>query len=286
MQVSRSICSLDGRRLLAPAETSSILVWTSKPSSFAYLFERVRTMGKKSSILWSISKEKMQSIIDECSSLGEVIERFGLVRNGNYQTLYKKIEHDNIDISELRKRTLLAASIRASQTVNKVQTEQMLVSGSTTSTQVIKRRVLKDGLLKYQCEKCLNDGTWLDQSISLQLDHRNGDSSDHRLENLRFLCPNCHSQTETFCGRNAKKNTSIKTYNDCVVCKKKTPTTHSMYCDDCRWLINEKSRKVKSRPDSVLLNKDVKTLGFLGTGRKYGVSDNTIRKWLKWSNNT
>ena len=42
---------------------------------------------------------------------------------------------------------------------------------------------------------------WNDKKLSLQLDHINGDNSDNRLENLRFLCPNCHTQTETYCSK-------------------------------------------------------------------------------------
>lgn len=48
---------------------------------------------------------------------------------------------------------------------------------------------------------CENIGVWNGKKLSLQLDHINGDHSDNRLENLRFLCPNCHTQTETYCSK-------------------------------------------------------------------------------------
>lgn len=68
----------------------------------------------------------------------------------------------------------------------------------------IRERILKYGLLPYECEFCGNLGEWLGQELRLQVDHKNGDHNDNRLENLRFLCPNCHAQTDTFGGKNVK----------------------------------------------------------------------------------
>lgn len=59
--------------------------------------------------------------------------------------------------------------------------------------------------MEYKCACCGNTGEWNGRPLVLQLDHINGDNCDNRLENLRFLCPNCHSQTDTFAGRNCKK---------------------------------------------------------------------------------
>jgi hypothetical protein len=67
----------------------------------------------------------------------------------------------------------------------------------------IKRRLLEAGLLKNACDECgLTE--WRGRALSIQIDHRNGIRDDHRLENLRMLCPNCHSQTETFGARNLR----------------------------------------------------------------------------------
>lgn len=70
----------------------------------------------------------------------------------------------------------------------------------------LKTRILKAKLLEHKCSSCGNDGAWLNQELVLQLDHINGVNDDNRIENLRFLCPNCHSQTLTFCGKNFGKN--------------------------------------------------------------------------------
>ena len=65
----------------------------------------------------------------------------------------------------------------------------------------LNKRLLKEKIFKNECNIC-GISEWNNKKISMQLDHINGDSSDHKKENLRFLCPNCHSQTETYCGKN------------------------------------------------------------------------------------
>jgi DNA-binding CsgD family transcriptional regulator len=65
----------------------------------------------------------------------------------------------------------------------------------------LKTRLLRAGLKDGRCERC-GISEWLDKPLSLALHHVNGDRLDNRLENLQLLCPNCHSQTDTFGGRN------------------------------------------------------------------------------------
>jgi 5-methylcytosine-specific restriction endonuclease McrA len=59
--------------------------------------------------------------------------------------------------------------------------------------------------LKYECSACGLKDSWQDKKLVLQIEHKNGNRKDNRLKNLTFLCPNCHSQTETFAGRNRNK---------------------------------------------------------------------------------
>lgn len=94
---------------------------------------------------------------------------------------------------------------------SKIPTADMFTVNSVHHRKTIKHRILDEDLLEYSCsgEKCplngINSPVWAGKPISLHLDHINGIRDDHRLENLRFLCPNCHSQTETYSGKNNKK---------------------------------------------------------------------------------
>ena len=90
----------------------------------------------------------------------------------------------------------------------KYDLSEILIKDSTyTNLTSLKNRIIKEGLLEYKCDKCGNTGNWNGKPLSLQLDHINGIHNDNRLENLRFLCPNCHSQTDTFSKR--KRNNDI-----------------------------------------------------------------------------
>lgn len=65
----------------------------------------------------------------------------------------------------------------------------------------VRQRILKENLLPYKCDRC-GINKWEGEKLSLHLDHKNGDCWDHKIENLRFLCPNCHSLTSTYAGKN------------------------------------------------------------------------------------
>ncbi|MGH7716883.1 MAG: HNH endonuclease signature motif containing protein [Vulcanimicrobiaceae bacterium] len=68
----------------------------------------------------------------------------------------------------------------------------------------LKRRLLEGGILKNECSEC-GLSEWRSKPLSIQIDHVNGIREDNRIENLRMLCPNCHSQTDTFASRNRNR---------------------------------------------------------------------------------
>lgn len=103
-----------------------------------------------------------------------------------------------------KSRKLQAGKLRNSE-------NDVLVENSSFDTAYAKKMVLSLGYKTWNCESC-GIADWLGQKIVLELDHINGNSRDHRLENLRLLCPNCHSQTNTWRGRN--KNSGKKKVTD------------------------------------------------------------------------
>jgi len=199
--------------------------------------------------LQKMNKEEMQNILSLSKSMREVILKFNLSPNGSggYRNIKKKILDLGLDIPKYN-------YYGNGEARRKVDDTDIFCKNSTYPRQSLKRRILKDNLLKYECVECGNVGEYNGKSLSLHLDHKNGMNDDNRLENLRFLCPNCHSQTETYSGK-ANKQLKVK-------------------------VKKERLRKVE-RPDMKTLLKEIHEMGYSATGRKYGVSDNAIRKWIK-----
>ena len=82
------------------------------------------------------------------------------------------------------------------------------IENSGLARHLIKKRIIRDKLLEYKCSCCGLGDSWNGKTLSLQLDHINGINNDHRLENLRFLCPNCHTQQDTYAAKNIVKQKS------------------------------------------------------------------------------
>lgn len=78
---------------------------------------------------------------------------------------------------------------------------KVFVENSKYSNDLVKQCIAADNMFEYKCSKCGID-SWQGEAIVLELDHINGVNCDHRVENLRYMCPNCHSQTDTYKGRN------------------------------------------------------------------------------------
>lgn len=83
-----------------------------------------------------------------------------------------------------------------------IPNERLFTNDSTYPTVTIRRRIIRDGLLEEKCVSCGLGPKWNGLDLTLQLDHLNGNTVDNRLENLRFLCPNCHAQTPTWGWKN------------------------------------------------------------------------------------
>lgn len=206
-----------------------------------------------------MEKTKLESIIKESLTKKEVIIKLGLrAAGGNYKTLDKYIKEYNIDISHFQQPKDRCKKAQISITI---PLEQVLIEHSTYNRNSLKKRLYKLGLKKPICEFCTQDENWRGKKISLILDHINGVYDDNRLENLRILCPNCNATLDTHCAKNLKNKKPKK---------------------DSNWRSKPRlSTRKTERPPIEQLLKEVEELGFSAVGRKYGVSDNAIRKWIK-----
>lgn len=157
--------------------------------------------------IWSISTEALKNLIDNSETITEVLAHFGLQNKGsNHVTLKNRCLHDNIDLSALKKRSinLQMATMRNRRRYHKIPISEILVENSTYNRTNLKIRLIDENIIDYKCQKCGLEGEWQGEKLSLILDHINGISNDNRPNNIRFLCPNCNSQTPTFAGRNKK----------------------------------------------------------------------------------
>jgi transposase-like protein len=123
---------------------------------------------------------EIQRFYDHGNSLRQCIERFGVSR-GAWNKAIKRGEFKTRPSGRPLAELLATAKSRTN----------------------VKRRLLASGLLENRCEDC-GLSEWLGEPLTVQIDHINGVKTDYRLENLRMLCPNCHSQTETHGIRNRR----------------------------------------------------------------------------------
>lgn len=213
----------------------------------------------------------------------------------------------------------------------------LFCENSSARREYIKNLIIKHELIEYVCSGCGLNNEWNNKVLCLQIDHINGIRNDNRLENLRFLCPNCHSQTETWCSKNKSltvntvdiellKSIIFKSFsvteiigrlgfcdtksnrlqikkimkdnnfnfpaNEKIYNKTNKQTKRILFTCNCGEIIKKYSKQCKKckyvqsrmteRPSYDDLIEEVNKNGFSATGRKYGVSDNAIRKWIKY----
>lgn len=216
---------------------------------------------------WDI--EKIKEITKDSVNFTEVLQKLNIPRQGNNsKTLKRILNENNIDYSHFTGRA-------RSYNSNYTEVENYLNNSKSIKSSKLKEKLLKEKLLENKCSKCgISD--WLGNPLVLQLHHIDGNNQNNSLDNLQLLCPNCHSQTENYCG-NSNKN--VKKYY-CSNCGKEI-TKNAKYCPICAF----KHRRKVERPNLEQLILDFKELkSFTQVGIKYQVSDNSVKKWCIYYN--
>lgn len=211
------------------------------------------------------TKEKLNEVVNKSQNLHQVLIEFG--RNpsgGSYRTLHRKLKEWDINYEHFLTPSEVIKKNYSEGKLFKKDKLYIFVENSKVSRATVRRRIITDSLKEYKCVNCNNEGEWMGKKITLILDHINGINNDHRLDNLRFLCPNCNATLKTHC----------KGYMGLIDKPKKI---------DGRTIKRDRTntRKIKNRPSKNELSKMIIETSYSAVGRKYGVSDNTIRKWAK-----
>lgn len=148
------------------------------------------------------TKTDVERELPKARSYRDLLIRLGMCGDGggNVYSLRKKVDKWGLDDSHFRHQGWLKG--QSHDFNKKAPLKEMLKKGSPFQTGVIKKRLRKEGLLGNVCAECGLGPEWNGRELTLVLDHINGIRDDHRLGNLRTLCPNCNSQQSTFAGRN------------------------------------------------------------------------------------
>lgn len=234
------------------------------------------------------TEEEVRAAISESRSWAESLRRLGYCpTGGNPRTLKKHAERWGIDTSHFDPYAGALEHLRRP----KRPLAEVMVENSTYSRSHLKRRLYEENLKQPICEECGQGEVWKGRHISLILDHKNGVRDDHRLENLRIVCPNCAAALDTHCGRAAAGPPPLRHCERCgemFRAKNRRQRFCSRHCGtrgvpgsrlgDAR--PRPQTRKVERPPYEQLLE-EIEATSYVAVGRKYGVSDNAVRKWVR-----
>jgi predicted small metal-binding protein len=228
------------------------------------------------------TEEEARRAVAESRSWAETLRNLGMCHGGGSAAVLKKyvgiwrIPTDHFDP--------YASHFGPKATARPLA--EVLVEGSSYSRRTLKQRLFREGYKPRYCELCGQGEEWQGRPMGLILDHINGVNNDNRLSNLRIVCPNCAATLDTHCGRANR----FKRERECLHCGKPFEPSRGdrRYCSPAcghraPGPVGPKPgiRQV-DRPPYARLKREVGAMGYSAVGRRYGVSDNAVRKWIRW----
>lgn len=238
------------------------------------------------------SKELLQEAVTNSESFTGVLRYLGAGQSGSvHGHIKRRIQGYGIDYSHFTHRNSL------SQNKKMVDNDSILIllpKGSKRTPRSLLLRALADKKVPYRCNKCSIGTLWQGENLNLEIDHKDGNCLNNTLDNLQFLCPNCHSQTES----NNRSRAYNPYFEESIILtslieaqttarkeKQKVPcptcgfSMHytSKLCRQCNAAVIPRKEKIKW-PAVETLIKAVKDTSYTAVANSLGVSDNAVRK--------
>lgn len=221
--------------------------------------------------LFNISNEELQKLLATSDSYSDVLRKLGanVSSGGNYRTLASKIKKYGLCDDRIKNNKPIQNYVK------KINSEIFRENSEYFRRGRMKKILIDEFNFTYNCSECGVGDMYNNKPITLQLDHINGVNNDHRIENLRFLCPNCHSQTENYAGKKNKKY-ELRV-NRCECSKIISPSAKR--CPNCV----ERKKKITwpsiENLTNMLWEKPTSSIA-----KELGVSDTAIKKFCRKHN--
>lgn len=155
--------------------------------------------------IYELTDEQFVNLIKNCTNISEVLFKLNYSIAGNswaFSLVRRRMEELGLNTCDFKGKNAISKNCEC-----EINLDKLLSTNSKHTRTALRRYILKNNLIPYRCKIC-GCKEWNGKTLSLELDHINGINNDNRLENLRFLCPNCHSQTTTYGSRNQQRNES------------------------------------------------------------------------------
>lgn len=221
----------------------------------------------RKSRIYNFSKEEIKSAIESSNTKKEVLTKLGFEHTGNFTTLNRIIieyglqeEYEGL---KARSEDYIKKCLNIIHKNNSYD-EPIFIANSKASGNTLRKYIAQDNLIPYVCSKCGNEGYWQGEKLKLQVHHINGIHNDNRLENLTYLCPNCHSQTENFMNKDRNLKNKLR---DKEIKKAERELKKQIFIEER-----------KKYFDSI----DMTKWGWVTQAEKdLGISHTQIRRWIK-----
>jgi transposase-like protein len=162
--------------------------------------------------IYECTDEQFVNLIKNSANIAEVLFKLGYTVKGNswgYSQVKQRMTDLNLSSANFKGKNAYYETNKERE----ISPDKLFRINCKHTRTVLRRNIIRNNLLPYKCAIC-GISKWNNKTLSLELDHINGMNNDNRLENLRFLCPNCHSQTTTYGSRNQQRNESMYEITD------------------------------------------------------------------------